>query len=217
MSSLVGKSNSIKEKISSHPQYGNFSSMQTSSFLKPPVNLSENLSSNIPMSSPIKRNYISNNNGSKDTSPTMESGNLLFSSAAKRLSQAFTFWKMNNLTNFKISSHEFTTLEKELEKQNITGTKCKEALNWLISNNGNYDKQFKQFGICLYILSRHIFVSKQMAIDALFESARQGVLTFSELRNSYYIKCIEKMEPDVSLSLEQLALIIKKIIKKRYT
>uniref|UniRef100_A0A0K0EFG4 Uncharacterized protein n=1 Tax=Strongyloides stercoralis TaxID=6248 RepID=A0A0K0EFG4_STRER len=203
---------SKKSNISS-PLRGNLESTKLVSLNKISSGNSQKSFSNIPTSLPLRRDQITFNN----TTIPSESTSLLLSNSGKRLSEAFTFWKMNNLVNFRISSQEFTVLEKELEKQNTEGTKCKEVLKWLINNNGNYDNHFKKFGICLYILSKYITLSKQTALDALYESARQGVLTFSELQNSYYIDFIKKMEPDVSLTLEQLALIIKKILKKRFS
>uniref|UniRef100_A0A0N5B8F9 Uncharacterized protein n=1 Tax=Strongyloides papillosus TaxID=174720 RepID=A0A0N5B8F9_STREA len=200
------------QTITPHPQYGNFKSIKSSSLGKASPENSPKNSSSFQISLPVKENQTPFNNVTTAT----ESTTFLFSSAAKRLSEAFVFWKMNSLANFRIPSQEFVVLEKELEKQDIKNSKCKEALKWLINNNGDYENQFKKFGICLYIVSKHIYVSKQTALDALYESARQGALTFSELQHSYYIDFIKKMDPDVSLTLEQLALIIKKILKKRF-
>ncbi|CEF67913.1 Hypothetical protein SRAE_2000257400 [Strongyloides ratti] len=214
MSTSINNNNllSSKKGVNFSPEYEKDSTIKSTSITKIPPGNSQKSSSSIPFSQPVKRHPMPCSN----ISTNLDTTSLVSSNAGKRLNEAFTFWKMNNLANFKISSQEFTILEKELEKQNIEGTKCKDVHKWLINNNGNYEKQVKKFSICIYILSKYIYISKQTALDTLYESARQGVLTFSELKNSYYIDFIKKMEPDVSLTLEQLALIIKKILKKRF-
>uniref|UniRef100_A0AC35TXT9 Molybdopterin molybdotransferase n=1 Tax=Rhabditophanes sp. KR3021 TaxID=114890 RepID=A0AC35TXT9_9BILA len=150
-------------------------------------------------------------------SKVLEHGMAILKDNKSQIGEAFVAWKSNSLEKFKFSKNELELLKSELKRQNGNFKRSKATYEFLKDYNGQYGSRFEQFGSALFTISKVIFLSRETAMESLFECVKEGLFTQQELyQNSYLSQLMNVKGIELSLSLEQIALIIKKILEVKY-